>query len=154
HPTRTARLVAGVGAGAGVVGEVDPDVLAAFGVEGRVGWIDLDLGVLLPTERTYARAVPVSRQPSADIDLAYVVDDAVPAGTVAETIGAAAGDLLVDLRLFDVYRSDRLGVGRRSLAFRLRLQAPDRTLTDADLAEVRRRCIEAVASAHGGELRA
>jgi phenylalanyl-tRNA synthetase beta chain len=155
HPTRTARLILGGGAGdgVGVVGEVDPDVLAAFGIEGRVGWIDLDLEAVLPTERSYAQAIPVSRQPSADIDLAFVVDDAVPAGTVAETLHGAAGDLLIDLRLFDVYRSDRLGPGRRSLAYRLRLQATDRTLTEADVTEVRRRCIDAVGQAHGGELR-
>ena len=153
HPTRTARVVDSAGAVVGVVGEVDLDVLAAFGIEGRVGWIDLDLEALLPKDRSYPQAVPVSRQPSADIDLAFVVDDAVPAGTVADTIRAGAGPLLVDLRLFDVYRSDRLGGGRRSLAYRLRLQAPDRTLNDADVAQVRQRCIEAVAQAHGGELR-
>ncbi|MGH9153543.1 MAG: phenylalanine--tRNA ligase subunit beta, partial [Acidimicrobiales bacterium] len=152
HPTRTAQVRCG-GRPIGWVGEVDPDVLAAFAIEGRVGWIDLDLDLVLAKERTYVQAAPVSRQPSSDVDLAFVVDDAVPAAAVAGTLRASAGPLLVDLRLFDVYRSDRLGPGRRSLAYRLRLQAPDRTLTDADVAEVRGRCIQAVAAAHAGELR-
>ncbi|HET7488031.1 MAG TPA: phenylalanine--tRNA ligase subunit beta [Acidimicrobiales bacterium] len=153
HPTRTARVLLGFDV-IGHVGEVDPEVAAAFGIEGRVGWIDLDLSGLLPTSHSYAQARPVPRHPSSDVDLAFVVDDAVPAAAVAGTVRRAAGPLLEDLRLFDVYRHERLGAGRRSLAYRLRLQAPDRTLTDADVAEVRTACIEAVAATHGGELRA
>ena len=152
HPTRTARVLLGFDV-IGHVGEVDPDVSAAFGIEGRVGWIELDLAGLVPTASVYAQAAPVSRHPSSDIDLAFVVDDSVPASAVTGTIRQAAGDLLADLHLFDVYRNDRLGAGARSVAFRLRLQAPDRTLTDADVAEVRARCIEAVAAVHKAELR-
>lgn len=153
HPTRTARVLLG-GGEIGHVGEVDPDVSAGFGIEGRVGWIALDLAHLLPAAGVYPQAVPVGRHPSSDIDLAFVVGDEVPAGAVAASIGRAAGPLLQDLRLFDVYRHDRLGPGRRSLAFRLRLQAPDRTLTDADVAEVRSRCIDAASKTHQAELRA
>ena len=152
HPTRTAEVTAGDRV-LGWVGEVDPEVTAAFGIEGRVGWIDLDLDLLLPKERVYPQARPVSKQPSSDIDLAFVVDDAVPASDVESTVAEAAGPLLVDLHLFDVYRHERLGPGRRSLAFRLRLQSPDRTLTDAEVAEVRSRCIEAAAAAHRADLR-
>ena len=153
HPTRTARVLLGFDV-IGHVGEVDPDVSAAFGIEGRVGWLELDLAGLVPTASVYRQAAPLSRHPSSDIDLAFVVNDSVPASAVAASIRQAAGPLLGDLRLFDVYRNDRLGEGVRSLAFRLRLQAPDRTLTDADVAEIRSRCIEAVAAAHDAELRA
>jgi len=153
HPTRTADVLAS-GDVIGAVGEVDPDVSAAFGIEGRVGWIELDLAGLLPTENVYPQAVAVGRHPSSDVDLAFVVDDEVPAAALAASIRAAAGHLLQGLQLFDVYRHDRLGPGRRSLAFRLRLQAPDRTLTDADVAEVRQRCIDAVSADHKAELRA
>lgn len=152
HPTRTARILLGADV-VGHVGEVDPAVVEAFGLTGRVGWIDVDLESLLPATRTYVQARPVSKLPSSDVDLAFVVDDAVPASALACTLREAAGDLLVDLRLFDVFRDARLGEERRSLAYRLRLQAPDRTLTDAEVAEVRDRCIAAVARAHGGELR-
>ncbi len=98
-----------------------------------------------------ARAV--SKHPSSDIDLAFVVDETVPAAAVESTLRQAAGELLVDLCLFDVFRDARLGEGRRSLAYRLRLQALDRTLTDPEVVELRRRCIEAVRSVHRGELR-
>ena len=61
--------------------------------------------------------------------------------------------MLVDLRLFDVYRGDRVEAGTRSLAYRLRFQAPDRTLTDGEVAEVRTRCIDAVTGGLGASLR-
>jgi phenylalanyl-tRNA synthetase beta chain len=152
HPTRTARLVLDDRT-AGHVGEVDPSVLEAFAIDGRVGWIEVDLGMLLPRQRAYVPARAVSKHPSSDIDLAFVVDEAVPAAAVEATLREAAGELLVDLRLFDVFRDARLGSERRSLAYRLRLQALDRTLTDGEVAEVRQRGIEAVRSAHGAELR-
>ena len=95
----------------------------------------------------------MSRYPSSDIDLAFVVADAVPAGAVRSTIADAAGPLLASLRLFDVFRSDSLPPDTRSLAFTLRLQADDRTLTDAEVGEVRAQVISAVESAHGATLR-
>ena len=70
------------------------------------------------------------------------------------TLREAAGPLLDDLRLFDVYRGPALAEGRRSLAYRLRFCALDRTLTDDEVAEARRRCIDAVESAHAARLRA
>src|SRR5690606_5365335 len=96
---------------------------------------------------------PFSRFPSSDVDLAFVTPDEVPAGDVEATLRQAAGELLVGLCLFDVYRGERLGPGRRSLAYRLRLQAPDRTLTDDEVAAVRARAVAAVEAAHGASLR-
>lgn len=153
HPGRTAAAVVG-GRPVGLVGEVDPDVVAAFDLTGRIGWLELDLGVLLDSARLPEAARPVSVFPSSDFDLAFVVDDAVAAGAVAATLRRAAGDLLEDLALFDVYRDTaHMGEGRRSLAFRLRVGAHDRTLTDPEIADVRRRAIEAVVSEHGAALR-
>ena len=76
-----------------------------------------------------------------------------PPPTSRATLRAAVGDVLEDVRAFDVFRSDALGVGKRSLAFALRFRAPDRTLTDADVGTFRQRAIDAVTTAHGGELR-
>ncbi|HEX4541055.1 MAG TPA: phenylalanine--tRNA ligase subunit beta, partial [Acidimicrobiales bacterium] len=157
HPSRSARLVVReTGAELGGLGEVDPDVMRAFGLgarSGRVGWIEVDLGRLLGAPRRPLQARPVSRFPSSDVDLAFVVDDATPAGAVQETLARAGGDLLVELALFDVYRGEPIPPGRRSLAFRLRFCALDHTLTDDEVGEARRRCIEAVVSAHPAELR-
>ena len=157
HPSRGASLVAArTGTELGVIGEVDREVLDAFGLggrEGRVGWIELDLGLVLDAQRRPQQARPVSRYPSSDVDLAFVVDDATSAGDVEETLADAGGDLLVDLSLFDVYRGEGVPSGRRSLAFRLRFGALDHTLTDEEVGQARRRCIEAVESAHPATLR-
>jgi phenylalanyl-tRNA synthetase beta chain len=157
HPTRSARLVAqgdGPALELGRVGEVDPGVLEAFGLsQSRVGYLELDVVQLGRAPRRPPEARPVSRFPSSDFDLAFVVADAVPASALERTLAEAAGPLLESLRLFDVYRGAPLGRGERSLAFRLRVSALDRTLTDSEVAEVRRRCISAVEAAHGARLR-
>jgi phenylalanyl-tRNA synthetase beta chain len=154
HPTRTAQLVAGDGLVLGAVGEVDPGVLAAHGLDGPVGWIEADLGLLLgQAPRRPSTFRPISRFPSADIDLALVVDDGVPAGDVERTLRTAAGDLLEIVALFDVYRGPGVDPGTRSLAFHLRFSALDHTLTEDELAALRRTCIEAVEAECGGRLR-
>jgi phenylalanyl-tRNA synthetase beta chain len=144
HPTRSAELIAEGGTRVGAVGELDPQVLDAHGIGERVGWLEVDLDALAEVPRDPHVYRPVSIYPSSDVDLAFEVDDAVPASAVEAAIDRAAGERLAALRLFDVYRGPGIGPGRRSLAYALRLDAPDHTLTDEEVAEVRRRCIEAV----------
>ncbi|HTN81441.1 MAG TPA: phenylalanine--tRNA ligase subunit beta [Acidimicrobiales bacterium] len=151
HPTRT--LLLGADGIFGAVGEVDPGVLEAHGITERVAWVQLELDRLFVRPRVERQYRPVSRFPSSDIDLAFVVAEVIPAGDVERTLRDAAGPLLVDLRLFDVYRGPSLGEGVRSLAYALRLQAVDHTLTDAEVGEVRSACIAAVERQHGARLR-
>jgi phenylalanyl-tRNA synthetase beta chain len=169
HPTRSAHLVVVDGRGEhlviGAVGEIDPAVAAAFGltrVAGgstaprRIGWLEVDLGLFFDEERVPRRITvggAVSRFPSSDIDLALVVDDSWPADVVAEGLRAAAGDLLESVTLFDVYRGTGIAEGARSLAYRLRFCAPDRTLTDEEVGTLRARCIEAAEKEFGAILR-
>jgi phenylalanyl-tRNA synthetase beta chain len=152
HPTRSARLLAS-GEEVGEVGEVDPGVLAAFEIDGRVGWFAVDLERVLGAPRRPAVFHPVSRFPASDIDLAFVVDESTPAGAVEDCLRRAGGDLLVDLGLFDVFRGPQLGDGKRSLAYRLRFNALDHTLTDEEVGSVRQRCIDAVQSSLPATLR-
>ncbi|MDQ3738092.1 MAG: hypothetical protein M3337_02860 [Actinomycetota bacterium] len=99
--------------------------------------LELDLSVFLSREPKVAQWRPTSRAPSSDLDLSFTLPDDVPAQRLTEAIRRGAGTLLVDLALFDVYRGDALEPRTRSLAYRLRLQAQDRTLTDADTSAVR-----------------
>ena len=140
------------GRAVGAIGEVDSQVLAAHGIDGRVGWFEVDLGALLGSPRRLHVYRPVSRFPSADIDLAFVVDEPVPAADVERTLARAAGDLLERIQLFDVFRGPQLD-GARSLAWRLRFSALDHTLGEEELTDLRRRCIDAVTSAHPARLR-
>ncbi len=155
HPTRAGRIVVeATGEVLGAVGEVDPSVSTAYGLAGRVAMFSVDLERVIAAPRRGSQARPVSRFPASDIDLALVVDESVPAGTVAATIKSSGGDTVEQVTLFDVYRDSQLGQGRRSLAYHVRLRALDRTLTDAEVAAVRRRIIDAVISVHGATLRA
>ncbi len=176
HPTRAARLVVGaagttvgsvgsVGGGTtvGSVGEVDPAVAAAYGYgpgAGRVGWLEVDLGLLLDrdvTPRRPTEARSFSRFPSSDVDVALVVGDDMPAARVEAAIVASLGDrgarLLESAALFDVYRGPGVPEGHRSLTYRLRFGAPDRTLTDEEVGRLRRQAIEAAAGETGATLR-
>ncbi len=153
HPTRSAEVVV-AGRTRGVVGEVDPGVLEAYGIEGRVAWFELDLGAILDGPHGNRRYTPVSKFPSSDIDLAFVVSDDVPASQVEGSLRKGGGALLVAIDLFDVYRGPGVDGGARSLAYRLRFQARDRTLTDAEVAEARRACVDQVAKKTGAILRA
>jgi phenylalanyl-tRNA synthetase beta chain len=153
HPTRSARLVGPGGEAVGAVGEVDPAVLDAHGIGERVGWLEVDLDVVAGLPRSGRPYRLVSVYPSSDVDLAFEVDDAVPATAVEATLRRATGDRLASLRLFDVYRGPGIAAGRRSLAYALRLEASDHTLTDDEVAEVRRRGIAAVEDAHAATLR-
>ncbi len=153
HTTRSGVLRAADGAVIGAVGEVDPGVLEAYGVAERVAWLEVELVPLFhrsDPDRPYRR---VSRYPSSDIDLAFALPDDVPAADLTAAVRGGAGELLADVRLFDVYRGTGVPDGRRSLAYRLRLQAPDRTLTDAEVAAVRRQVIDRAATV-GAALRA
>jgi phenylalanyl-tRNA synthetase beta chain len=151
HATRSATLQAGKNP-TGAVGEVDPAVLQRFEITDRVAILELNLDEILDREPKPATWKPVSRFPSSDLDLAFVLGDDVPAERLEKAIRQGAGQLLVDLDLFDVYRGGALGEGRRSLAYRLRLQAPDRNLTDDDVADVRRSAVAAAVKL-GAELR-
>jgi phenylalanyl-tRNA synthetase beta chain len=86
-------------------------------------------------------------------DLAFVVDEKVPAGELVAAAHEAAGPELREMRAFDVYRGDQLGPGKKSIAFSVVFQSPDRTLTDEDAAELRNRIVSALAEQLGASLR-
>jgi len=152
HPTRAAE-VRFRGKVIGSVGEVDPRVLDNYDLSGRVSWFELKVEPLLRALDSSPSYKPISLYPSSDIDLAFVTPDAVPAPDLARTIKKAGPGIIRTVELFDVFRSEQLGEGQRSLAYQLRLQADDRTLTDEEVAEIRQRCIDDVAKNHGAQLR-
>ncbi len=152
HPGRSGQVLAD-GQPVGALGEIDPQVLDAYEIDERVAWLEVDLGALLEADRALAPYRAPSRYPSSDVDLAFTVPDEVSADEVSATIAEAGGELLASVALFDVFRSDQLGEGHRSLAFTLRFEAPDRTLNDAEVAKARQSCIDAVTATHNASLR-
>jgi phenylalanyl-tRNA synthetase beta chain len=151
--TGRAAVVLADGTAVGAVGEVDPGVRSRLGLAVPVAALEVDLSRLLDAPRKERRAVTPSRYPASAIDLAFVLDEAVPAGAAQRTLRNTAGDLLEDVHVFDVFRSEALGPNKKSLAFGLRFRAPDRTLTDEEVGGLRQRCIDAMAGEHGASLR-
>ncbi len=143
HPTRRGLLIGPAGV-LGGLGELDPAIAASFTLGARrIGLFVADLDALFALKRRPILARPVSRFPSADVDLAFVLPDAVPAEQLEAVLKKAAGPSCEWVRLVDVYRGPALGAGTRSLAFRLRWCALDHTLEDAEIAALREACIEA-----------
>jgi phenylalanyl-tRNA synthetase beta chain len=144
HPGRCAA-VAVDGQILGYAGELHPAVVAGLELPRRTGAVELDLDALPSAPDVVAGRI--SGFPPALIDVALVLDASVPAADVQAALVAGAGELLESVRLFDVYASEQLGAGLRSLAYKLTFRAPDRTLTadeavaarDAAVAEASRR---------------
>ncbi len=162
HPGRCAELSVG-GAVVGHAGELHPRVTLALDLTARTVAFELDLDALVTAAAEVdARARPVSTYPLAKEDLAVVVPEGVTADAVlaalrdgideAEVDGVRVGDVVEDLRVFDDYTGSPVPPDHRSLAFALRLRAPDRTLSAAETAAVRAAALAGVARV-GGVLR-
>jgi len=155
HPGRCAAVTLADGAVVGYAGELHPKVLEQLSLPARTVAFEVDLDALVAAAPTEPRqAAPVSTFPLAKEDLALVVDAEVPAQDVFDAVRDGAGELLEDLRLFDVFTGDQLGEGKKSLAFSLRLRAQDRTLTAQDAVAVREAAVASAAARVGAELRA
>ena len=154
HPGRQASVVSAEGVELGWIGEIHPLVLREWELQGPASGFELDAGLLHElTAGHIATYSDVTSFPAVLQDIAVIVPDDVPAARLAEVVRAGAGELLADLRVFDLYRGEQVGEGNKSLALRLEFRAPDRTLTDEEVAE-RRAAIEKELESIGGRLRA
>jgi phenylalanyl-tRNA synthetase beta chain len=151
HPGRCAELLVGDRV-VGYAGELHPRVCAALELPPRTSVMELDVDALPPARVPVGP--PISSFPPVLIDLALVVQDDVPTAEVADALREGAGELLEDLRLFDVYTGPQVGDGRKSLAYSLTLRAPDRTLTSEEATAVRDAAAAVAAERTGAELRA
>ncbi len=154
HPGRCAVLLLD-GEPVGTAGELHPRVVTALGLPPRTvtGELDLDRLLTAAVVGGPVEAPAVSPYPASSVDVALVVDDTVLAGDVGETLRLAAGALLEQLSLFDVFTGPQVGEGKKSLAYSLRFRAPDRTLTDAEVLEARDAAVAAAGEQHGAVLR-
>jgi phenylalanyl-tRNA synthetase beta chain len=155
HPGRAASIVARESERKlGWLGELHPLVADEWDVPGPVAGFELDVEAVLEVtagrEDVYR---DVTSFPAVLQDIAVVVPEGVPAAEVDGAVRAGGGELLAGVEVFDLYRGEQAGEGNKSLALRLEFRAPDRTLTDAEVAQ-RREAIERELDAIGGRLRA
>ena len=157
HPTFQPGRVAALtlnGQQIGVLGEVHPSVRASFDLpDQRICLAEIELNKLLAAAQPIERFIEISRMPPLKLDLAVVVDEDVAANEVQAVIHEVGGRLLVDVILFDVYRSDQLGAGKKSLAYSLTFQSPDVTLTSEQATKQRDRIVEQLTRRLGAEIR-
>jgi phenylalanyl-tRNA synthetase beta chain len=154
HPGKAARVGVAPGVGVGVLGMLRPDVAAAFGIEDLELYVAaLNMDRLAPVALQVGAFEDLGTYPPAVQDLAVVADRDVPAADVVTIARRAGGKLTRDVRVFDVYEGDQVPAGKRSLALRLVMRSPERTLSEKDISEVRRRVLQALERELGATLR-
>ncbi|MBS4729661.1 phenylalanine--tRNA ligase subunit beta [Mycobacterium sp. SM1] len=154
HPGRCAEVVVGEGAEQAVLGHagaLHPAVIERMGLPKGVCAVELDLDALPIVERLPAPRI--SPFPAVFQDLSLVVDGDIAAQAVEEAIRDGAGELLEDVRLFDLYTGPQIGEHRKSLTFALRFRAPDRTLTEEEASAARDAALRCAAERTGAVLR-
>jgi phenylalanyl-tRNA synthetase beta chain len=154
-PGRSAAvLVAGAGSRAvGILGQLAPPLTAArdmpLNAEVYVAEVDIDGVAEVAASPLMFSSVPPPRHPAVVRDVSIIVDDTLPAAVVRGTIHAAAPATLVRVREFDRYQGKGVPEGRVSLSYRFTFQAPDRTLTDADVQRAMTDIVQALIREHG-----
>ena len=143
HPGKAAETQAGW------LGELHPTLL-----DGVWGAFELDLQTLFAAVPERVVYEDVVTYPATLQDIAVAVDEDVEVGALVDAAREAAGDLLREARVFDVYRGDQVGAGRKSVAIHLAFQSPERTLTEEEATAARERIVAALAERFGAELRA
>ncbi|HEY0534568.1 MAG TPA: phenylalanine--tRNA ligase subunit beta [Actinoplanes sp.] len=150
HPGRCAAISVD-GTVIGYAGELHPAVVSALELPKRTCAMEISLDAIPAAPVVQARRI--SSFPPALIDVALVLDRNVPAASVEAALTEGAGQLLETVALFDVYESDQLGEGRKSLAYKLTFRAPDRTLTSDEALAARDAAVAVAASRFGATLR-
>jgi phenylalanyl-tRNA synthetase beta chain len=154
HPGKCARIWLGERE-LGIIGELHPlvrdnfDELPPFPILAA----DCDLDVLTAAVPVRYSVQPVPSYPPVLEDLAFILDESLPAGHVAELIQKEGGRMVTAVQLFDVYRGGQVGEGKKSLAYSITYHDPEGTLTDEQVAKVRQRIIRRLEQELGAKLR-
>ncbi|MBM7714764.1 phenylalanyl-tRNA synthetase beta chain [Bacillus thermophilus] len=151
HPGRTAQIYL-AGEEIGFVGQLHPHLQKEFDLKNTI-LFELMAEPLFHYEHPELRYKPIPRFPAISRDIALVVDKAVDAGTLASIIKDAGGKWLKDIYVFDLYEGEHMPDGKKSIAFSLTFAAPDKTLTDEEVAAAHSKVVEAVQKKAGAELR-
>ncbi len=152
HPGRCAA-VSMEGVELGYMGQVHPLVCKNYGIDTEVYCVEISFTKLFDLKKPDPTYVPLPKYPSVSRDLAIVCDEAVTVAQAEDVITSAAGKLLQDIRLFDIYRGTGIADGKKSMAFSLELRAADRTLTDSDSEAVVSKVLAALSEKLGATLR-
>jgi phenylalanyl-tRNA synthetase beta chain len=154
HPGRCATVTLADGTLVGHAGELHPRVVETLDLPARTCAAEVDLDVLIAAAPAVVPAAPLSTYPLALQDVALVVDEGTPAAEVEAALREGGGPLVESVDLFDLYTGPQVGEGRKSLAYRLGLRAPDHTLTAEEAAAARETAVAEAARRTGAVQRA
>ncbi|KAF1085660.1 Phenylalanine--tRNA ligase beta subunit [Sporotomaculum syntrophicum] len=152
HPGRTAKVLAG-DVELGVIGELHPDVQESYDLTQRVVAMELNFHRLIQVASTSKKYHPLPKYPGVERDLAIVVRQDIPSQQIIDKIYQHGGDILRDVQVFDIYRGAQFASDQHSMAFALKFQAVDRTLTDEEVAYKTDAIMEALQRDFGAILR-
>lgn len=141
HPGRCARLVVS-GKDAGLMGELHPSVLKAYGIEDRACAGEIDMELLIEQADTMRYYSPLPKYPFINRDISILVKDEVTVKDIEDIAIKAAGSLLESITLFDKYKGKQIPDGMKSLSFNLIYRADDRTLTDEEVIPVHQKLLD------------
>jgi len=153
HPGKCARVLVGEKQ-IGIMGELHPQVAANYDMlETPLLAAEFNLEAIVESVPALFEVSSIPTQPPILEDIALIVDENVPAADVENLIRQTGGRTVTDVHLFDVYRGDQIGAGKKSLAYSLTYQNPERTLTDKDAAKLRNKIVKRLARELGAQLR-
>ncbi len=152
HPGRCAAVWSG-DTRLGTLGQIHPDVCAAYGLDGATYCAEIDVVLLHDLESAEPVYTPLPRFPAITRDIAVVCDAAVPVGELTECIRKAEKNVLRGVKLFDVYTGVGIPEGKKSVAFSLTLRSDDGTLTDDHAEEAVRAVLDALRESFGAVIR-
>ncbi|MBK9248059.1 MAG: phenylalanine--tRNA ligase subunit beta [Ignavibacteria bacterium] len=137
----------------GVFGEVTPQYLSSFGLDNQVYAAEINLTAFYALKPSASSYLPVAHFPAVKRDVAFVTETGVTSEAIAKVISQSGGDLLKNSSVFDVFEGKSLGDGKKSLAFSLTFQSPERTLVEQEIQQAMSGIIDAVENATGAKLR-
>jgi len=152
HPGRTA-VVYVKGSSVGVIGEIHPSVTENYKITERIYAMQIDVQELIKAAGGTRKVKPLPRYPAVERDIAIVVSQDIPAAEINRVIRKNAGKLLENISLFDIYQGEQIKPGFKSMAFSLKFQATDRTLTDEEVNSVYGKIQQALKDSFNAELR-
>ena len=152
HPGRCAKVAVN-GVDVGYIGQIHPLVAKNYGIDGEVYCAEINFNALIPLRKPEPTYTPLPKYPSVTRDLSVVCSEEITVAQAEEVIEKAAGKLLRNIRLFDIYRGVGIPEGKKSIAFSLELRADDRTLTDVDADSVFNKVLDALKTSLDAVLR-
>lgn len=152
HPGRSAKILIGKDRIASF-GEVHPEVLENYGIDEKVYYAVIDVEKFAKYGKNNKKYTPIPKYPAVERDIALVVDEDIEVGQIENIISKKAKNILEKAELFDVYRSEKLGQNKKSIAYELIFRAPDRTLTDDEIKNTMEVITKELQATLGAELR-